>query len=270
MTVWRQIYPAARAVAAAVAWLAKTGHAFAVTAPVSGVVKPSAAATAAVAQTPTYAVTGTNSGTSAASPAAGTAGQMNTGEAVSAAVTLRNILASPTEAMRVSYTKYDLVQTTYCTVATATGSWAAAGNAQGAPDGVLATNTNSVTTAGSGVLTLAFAGQVSKTALTLTSATVDLFWSAGYTVPLSAGSCVVQCSTDAGSSWFPVYSATTAADHITTPSTFDITRTVAGSWPKLTNLLVSCTFTADASALTSTMSVDAVRLNVTATLTTPN
>ena len=264
MTSWKQIFPA---VAAAVVnvWVARVAPTLSVpslvTATFTALTGHSVGASFGPA-TLLSTVTDSVAATSLVSggPVAGTAENFSVGS------TFAGMLATPKESMQVAFTKVDLVQTTYATAASSTGSWVTPANATGAPDGANATNTDSAAAAASGVLTLTYANQFQKTQLGITAVTLDVFWATTYQ-PLATGTCTVDYSLDSGSTWSSIASATTAMSYGTTPQTVSLTAVVGGVWSKLSALQVRCSLVSAASATTCSMAVDSVRLTVNATQT---
>jgi hypothetical protein len=260
---WIQLFPV-RLVAGATSWLAKTRPNVAVLPKVDGVVTALTVEGLGVSDVPIVALVREVVSTTVTTRAEGSTLPV-TGEAMVLESTLAGILSTPTKAMKVASTTVDLTQTTYVLTASSTGTWAGTANAQGANNGTNATNTNTLVASGSGALTLAYASQFNKTKLTISGATLSLFWSSTAALAGPATN-LVQYSLDAGASWSTIISTTAAQSFGTTPQSYSLTSAVGQSWQALTDLRIRYTFTA-ASGLPSTVSVDAVRLTVQATQT---
>jgi len=160
--------------------------------------------------------------------------------------------------------RVDLLQTTYALTAGSAGTWQNPNNALNAPNGTFATNSNSVTTAASNNLVLTFANQVNKTELTIDSVILDVYWKnvAGLVGPVNY---VLEYSFD-NVNWFGLANNNVSFDKTSEANrdSYGLTSDVGQDWSKLSNLRVRFRYNGAASATPSTLSVDAVRLKVSA------
>lgn len=157
----------------------------------------------------------------------------------------------------------NLTQTTYATTAGSSGRWTNAANATGPNNGTVATANNSITVAASGSLELSYAAQFNKTELTISKVELHRYWqnAAGLVTP---STWLAEYSLNNGASWTLLATGTTSFNQMTSPGIEDITAAVGGDWNKLSQLRVRFTYTGGASATPSTLTVDAVKLIVTA------
>ena len=263
MVSWSQIFPATAAAAAnTLSWLQRQAPTLIIgTANTATVAAPPAIVGAAVSPSQAVLVSQGASSVNTSVSLSGTV-QPVTAENVVVKSSLAAILATPVEQLRVVSTTTSLTQTTYGTGATATGGWVTPTNAIGASDSLYATDTSAMTAASNDALTVTFAPQLQKTQLTITSAALRVYWQhVG-----AAAVCSIDYSLNSGTSWTGLYSSAAAVNQLSGQS-YTITTPVGQSWAGLTALQVRFTFVSAIGAAAETISVDAVRLLVSANQT---
>lgn len=146
-----------------------------------------------------------------------------------------------------------------------TGSgWTNPGNATGTHNGSNATVTGSATAATGGTLTLSFTPLTGKSALVISSVTLDLYGAQSGTT-LGNGNYTADYSLNGGTTWTNFLPTQTG--NFTNDLGNDLTAAVGGNWANLQNVKVRVTASYAAANLSSA-TLDAVELKVTASVTT--
>jgi len=134
-------------------------------------------------------------------------------------------------------------------------------NAVGIHDTVVATCAGNVLAARCGRLNMTFSPSFGKTNLTIVQVQLHFYYQITRLLTASAsGGYTLGGDTQ-------LFSDTASANYLTTPRTFDITTAIAGSWTNIDNIGAYLIADIGAAALNDNVSIDAVELEVTATLT---